>query len=408
MDILLVIFYTILFCFVIGSKKVFRAEGLSKLFLISVFLLKCLAGIAYCYLHIQKYNGGDTLQYFNDSNIIFNTLFEDPKKYFYLTFGPNGGTPPEYLKEYINAMGYWGDTGAYMVVRFNALVHLFSFGNFYVHSVFASFISLTGLFWLYKAVIRTTKYNFWFKVGTFLIPSVVFWTSGVHKESLLAFGLGLFFLSIVQLKKQFIKNLLLVILSAIFIFLVRDYILMLLIPGLIACAIAGWRPKYAIPIFIVIYMLGITLGSIVPTYEGKTLLELIAYKQELFKSLKAGNTDIGIQEFTPTLKSLFLQFPGAVKNSLLGPFFMDLKSPLHVFAMMENVLILAGIAICLLYTDFKNFQVAPLALWMLFFSLTLFTLIGYIVPNVGAIVRYRSLALPFLFVFLTWNLKERR
>jgi hypothetical protein len=40
----------------------------------------------------------------------------------------------------------------------------------------------------------------------------------------------------------------------------------------------------------------------------------------------------------------------------------------------------------------------PLTLFALNFAILLFLLIGYCVPNVGAIIRYRSPGMPFLFL----------
>jgi hypothetical protein len=42
-------------------------------------------------------------------------------------------------------------------------------------------------------------------------------------------------------------------------------------------------------------------------------------------------------------------------------------------------------------------------MWLVLFSLSLLTLTGFIVPNVGALIRYRSLALPFLAAALLYH-----
>ena len=86
------------------------------------------------------FSGDDTTMYFNQGNYIFSLLPHHPLRYLYLTIGANGGSSPRFIYSDVLTMGYWGDTSDYMVVRFNAIARLFSFGIFYVHAVFMAFI----------------------------------------------------------------------------------------------------------------------------------------------------------------------------------------------------------------------------------------------------------------------------
>ena len=80
----------------------------------------------------------------------------------------------------------------------------FSFGNIYVHNVFINFISLIGLTTIFKAfkpfLHHKEKVLFYLLA---LIPSILFWGSGLLKESIIFFALGLFFLNLFRLSQQF-------------------------------------------------------------------------------------------------------------------------------------------------------------------------------------------------------------
>ena len=101
-----------------------RGEGITRWAWVCILLAKCLLAIVYINLHYELFNGGDTWKYVRDGQIIFETLAEDPLKYLRLTFGPNNTELTPWLAPEIDAMGFWGDTSAYSVVRFNALANL--------------------------------------------------------------------------------------------------------------------------------------------------------------------------------------------------------------------------------------------------------------------------------------------
>lgn len=376
--------------------RFFHDERVSRNFFIFVFLLKVAAGITYS----LAFEGGDTRVYFHDANtIIYPSLWQNPLKYLYLTFGPNGGEIPAAVLPQVNAMGYWGDTSAYMVVRFNAVVRLFSFGNFYVHVVFMAFMSLMGLVWLHKAFAKAmgsaTAYSI---AAIFLIPSVLFWGSCVLKEGLLLFALGAFFYGAVLFSKTLsVKSLLLFAMGSFFVFLTRDFVFLLLFPGIFAFFVAANDPGKARWTFPLFYVLFFTAGCVLPVFNGNNFLEIVAYKQNQFLAINEGNTQIDVNPFEPTFAGLVTGLPQALKNSVLGPFFITADSFFHIAVMLENALLIL-VALLLLFSGKPRFN--QLTVWFLVFSVALLILIGYIVPNVGAIVRYRSLALPFLYLFL--------
>ncbi len=175
----------------------FRTIGLPHWFLGAVFVVKSLLAVMFLWVHMNYYNGADTARYISDGEIIYHTLFENPAQYLLLTFGPNNlATIPPLIAEQVEAMGYWFDDGAYMMVRFNALARLFSFGNQYVHGVFVAFLSTLGMWWLFKTLQQKGVPVWPLALGVFGLPSTLFWTSGVHKEGLLAFFLGGFVYSV--------------------------------------------------------------------------------------------------------------------------------------------------------------------------------------------------------------------
>jgi hypothetical protein len=123
----------------------------------------------------------------------------------------------------------------------------------------------------------------------------------------------------------------------------------------------------------------------------------IVKKQMEYLSLPAANTQIGLTPLQPSFKSfvsnapqalghvLLLPYPGAQPVNSLLPFSFELF--FYLFLLIR-----------LRFYVRKNSVKAdmPFLLFALFFTFTVFLFIGYIVPNMGSLIRYRSLFFPFI------------
>ena len=407
-DFLLPILYAAAFGGIIYRAQFFKLSP-GRLFLLNIFFVKCLLSVLYWKIHVNDYGGGDTFYYFLDGEIVGHTLEHDKWKYLQLVFGYNTGPHPAAIAHEIDMMGYWHDTSAYMVVRFNALVYLFSFGNPYVHGIFMSFLSLTGLLALYRGINKVLNANqAWIRFCIFGIPSVLFWTSGVHKEGLLIFGLGFFFYSILSIGRgeRNWKYVNMMIVSALLVFLVRDFIFYLLVPGMFAWQASKAFPRLG-PIFLVAaYVLCIAVGPQLDFMRGnRNYLNMIADKQYRFGKHMGGNTDIEQVPFHPTTRNMLRNLPLATYNATLRPFQIGIMPVGHAIIFFENLLLLALVVMGVVFFNPKAWYYDPLLAWMFAFGVSFICVIGLIVPNIGAIVRYRSIALPFVLIPLLYYIK---
>ena len=76
---------------------------------------------------------------------------------------------------------------------------IFSFGNYHVHSILLSYFAFLGSFSLANVFYKVSKLKMASYFAVFLIPSVVFWSSGILKEAILLFALGSFTFCIYKL-----------------------------------------------------------------------------------------------------------------------------------------------------------------------------------------------------------------
>jgi hypothetical protein len=79
----------------------------------------------------------------------------------------------------------------------------------------------------------------------------------------------------------------------------------------------------------------------------------------------------------------------------MRPYVWELNNLLYIPFSVE-ILVFEILFLLFIFFRKKNIQIPPLIYFCFFFSLTMFLIIGYTIPIIGAIVRYRSIYFIFL------------
>lgn len=405
MEVVLVLLYSALLSYIILKTNVFNSKSLTRTYILSFFLIKIVAGFLYLYIHKYLLDSGDMFAFFNDSIIVFGALKDNPLTYLQLVFGPNDlRHVPAHLVPYTDAMGFWFDKGNYVMVRINALFQLFSFGYFGVHIVFISFISLVGIYNIYRFF--EPYFNgdkLLLVIFLFFTPSIVFWYSGMHKEAVVIMALGFILNSYQHLVMRDFKVRWPLALAFGFLLLglTRFYIFAIFLPGLLALFI-GWRfsrvPK--LYLFTGVYLFFVLAGLLVHFYAPafSPIQEMAVRQQYFFDS--PGNSSFAIPVLDGSLSGLIRNLPMALVNSLIHPVPKDCftASFLCFLAMVESYIILAALIYGLFRIRWHRLLSNEMILYCFFSSISMLIVMGLIVNNAGALVRYKSVVLPFLLV----------
>jgi len=239
---------------------------------------------------------GDSYNFFFDSGILADHAQKDFWGYFQLLFGFHTNET-ELMSTHLAATNIWsyGNNGDFindnrLIIRINSVVHFFSFGNFYVHVLIFSGLAYTGILMIYKAFESYVSNKKIFLVSLILFPSIAFWGSGLTKETLTIFGLGLFFFSLNKIlfdKKSLLTFIVLIVACFILLFN-KPYVGIVLIPSMLFLFVAkkiNWKPVL-IPIWIVV----IIIGSIVLSYlpEKINLVDKLSFRQRDMINLGKG------------------------------------------------------------------------------------------------------------------------
>ena len=397
---IIVIVYVLILAFITYRYLAKRFPFFSRHFITALFLLKALAAIYYGLWHKRECGQCDTFLMFKAGNYIYDQLKEDPGKYFLLTFGPNGGHP-HYLDESdLSAVEYWGNTASYTVVRFNALIRPFSFGYYAVHSLFMAFFSFLALLYLFRYLcsIYPEKKKL-FVLILFLVPSVVFYGSGVHKEAIALIALSLIVPSFGHFLNGRRRALFLFLPSLFLLYLVKEFYFASLLPALLAWGISQrsrLHPGIIFTVTVLLFWAAVFLFSkMLPVSD---LARQMAEKQELFRATK-GASHFVIPPLDGSLASILKALPGALFNVFVRPLNGGIHSPFLFFYALENMAILLLTLWTIVSAEKMNFR-HPLFWFFFLFSLASLLIIGLIVPNIGAISRYRVPGLLFYLLAL--------
>ncbi|MEM9022438.1 MAG: hypothetical protein AAGB22_01760 [Bacteroidota bacterium] len=405
--------YFLVFLWLIHRWKFFQLPAVTRPMLMAFFGLKVLAGVSLTLVYTYYYTDrttADVFKYFDDSAIMFDALFTAPGDYFRMVFGI-GHEGPRFTSLYYTNMNSWIRTfetsvynDSHTIIRLNAVFRLFSFGHFQVHTIFMAFISFLGQVLIFRALQPFFRGKLRLLAGgIFMLPSVLFWSSGVLKEGLLFLAIGLVVQAFFELVHDRVRVWpFLRLLPGLGILLIlKFYILVAFLPAGMAYAWSHRGPsngqywKYP-AVLIACTLLTLQVQHVVPGFHVPSVL--VQKQQDFIRHaafLNSGS-QIAIPELEPTAGSLMRHAPMAAANTLLRPFPWDVNSSLMLLACGENALLLLILSLCLWFRLPWSAMHRNLFFFLMVYTIAVFILIGWTTPVTGAIVRYKVPALPFL------------
>lgn len=411
MEYLLFAGYLFLFAWLVTRTGFFKKTGLSNAQLVILFLIKIIAGILYGWIGI--YYGQFAYMYdtwgFHYAGLEeTKLLYNHPAEYFSNFF--HSGYENKFSGFLAAENSWWNDLKSNMFVKILSVFNIFSFGNYYTNVIFYSFISLFGPIAFYRVmndVFPGKKLQV--LLATFLIPSFAYWASGIHKDGLIFLAISLIVYHFYFGLKEnvfLLSRIVVIFISFLIILTFRNYLLIILIPALVAWYLSYRHPKRIIITFFSVYficsLLFFTLGYISPSLD---LPQAVINKQEAFRQLQ-GNSLIKPADLKPTAFSFLVNVPKALSSTILRPHPGDVKHLLSLAAATETIFLLL-LFLCFLIWKTNGVQSKAFLWFCVFFSFSFLLTIGYTVNFIGAIVRYRSIIIPFLLVpvicFTDWK-----
>jgi hypothetical protein len=331
-----------------------------------------------------------------------------------------------------NFSQFLSDNSAWTLFSHNAIIfvqiilNLFSFDNLYINTLLFSFPIFLGNVALYRLFRRRFPADPLTAVTIFLLPSTLFWTSCIHRDAALYALLGAMLYRIDRRGKTTFY-------AGIFFLLIiyfRSAVAFTLVPALL-----GWwlleappfsshshrsadrhhptpdghhpsvahHPSLAHRLILASACIGVVIIPALasPTLPGR-LLQAFSAHQRLFQILE-GHSRLYLPVLDGTWRGLLHVLPAAIRNGLFEPLPGSGGQPIYLAFSVELMLIWAVVVVASISAirsrpSKVSSPFPPLAfpVFCVIFALTGMLLIGTLVPFAGAIIRYRSIYLPFL------------
>lgn len=410
-NILPAIIWALILGVVAWRSNAFGKDFTQRKWFFGLFLLKVFVGIAvwaiYTFYYTDKQTS-DIYRFFADSQVVYRTLFDNPKHYLQLITGI-GGSAEEH-QPYFEAMNNWYksfDDGFInenrTLIRMNALLMPFTFGSYFGNLVLICFFGVWAQAFLYRQLIkRFAAIPLLLFAAINLWPSQLFWTSALMKEPLVMIGIAVSIGAVLRLKENISVGYIFLLLFGIWLTLFSKFYI-----GIALCfpllAFLFGREKISFGKSVLNYAVAITLllfctwgiGKVLPQFN---IPQIIAAKQHAFSKVasvtKAGSA-FYITPLAPSLKSMLELSPIGLFNSLLRPLPGDADGLMEYAAIAENIFFL-GVLIFLLIKIDRTSPYFSLAFSLLMFGIIILILGGITVNISGALVRYKMPAIPYL------------
>lgn len=422
-DLILTPFFLLIILLIenIYKNRKIKEEPLYRFYLPGL-LAKLMGGLGVCFVYTLYYNGGDTLQYFLDSQDVINLLFKKPGGFIEIVFTPN--SPEKFWANFDPDTGYpvyYRDPETFMVVRIVVFLVLISFKSFFVSTILLAWISFWGIFRLFK--IFATEYpeiTGKVAIAILFIPSVVFWGSGLLKDTITLSCIGYYFSAFYNIfirRKKVHTNIIILIVSAWLIISIKPYIIFGILPGSILWIVFKMLNQIrgeiartaALPL---IFIIGITFGyamllfleNQLAEYSMDQVLERAVVTQKDLKSEYYRGNSFDIGDFEANIPSMLALSHKAIEASLFRPYLFEANNIVMFISGLENAFILILTIIALYKVRVIYLPRFVLRNHMLMFSL-IFSLffafaVGISTSNFGSLVRYKIPIIPFYIVSL--------
>jgi len=404
---LFVLFYT-------SGKK-----GIEYKYLRLGLTAKIIGGISFGLIYMFYYGYGDTFTYFESAKILGDVFIEDPVYGLQLIFEVTDYVRVEdYLYNQFLVNYYRGDD-TFTVIKIAGLLSALAFGGYFSTTILFSCFAFLGQWKLYQTFIdRYPNIKFELAVAHFFIPSVIFWGSGIMKDSIVIGFLGLLIYSIDQAffqGKKKVKSIITILISSYFMYTIKSYVLLALAPAIIFWVFFTFSSKIKnVVVKFVVFPLVFVLVSLLSVY-GYLLVESIdkkfdsdrlmeqayIYQINHYTEIEKEGTRSGytlgefdksfggmVQKVFPSIgTTLFRPFPWEIKNFVMA------LSGLESFALTIFTLFVfykVKIRNLLSYLGSDGFIVLAIV-FTLFFAF----IVGFSSYNFGALARYKIPCMPF-------------
>jgi len=373
--------------------------------------LKIVAGVAVGLIYKFHYQTGDTFEYFNESSKIATYLAGNPLQIVCIYFDTCE------VQELTATLKYSDQTRALFFVKVVSIFYLLTGGSYWLIGAYFSFISFVGIYLLVKElqsnfpnVKSAAIYAFYF------LPTFVFWSSGLLKESLAIACLCVMCQIVLKMNRtsqyQRFGQWILFVFCLWILWKLKYYYAAVALPFLlllfiykITAAYKRWRP---IILGAVLLFSIILISNIHYNLNLSRVLDII-YENYLLGAKSSSGNYIRFYHFDGSLWSFILNLPLAIFSGLFRPLIGETNGVLQFMVATENLSVVVLLIFVLMRLKLLDVGENRFFVFLaLIFVFSMASFLAFSTPNFGTLSRYKVGYWPFVVYLLLTTFSEKQ
>lgn len=392
-------------------------DEVTRKYYFSALTLKIFGAIALGFIYQFYYNGGDTFAFHtHGSRHIWNAFMDSPMRGMELLFSTGEYKPG--LWDISETIWYYDDQKSFFIIRIATVLDFLTFSSYSGTAVLFSVIAFTGGWMLFLTFYRKyPQLHRWLAVSCLFIPSVIFWGSGILKDTItLAFlGIATYCIQVVFIDRQARFGYIVLMLFSFFVILsVKVYILMSFLMAVIVWIFSTYFFKIRSGMLRILVVPFVVLACVLLSYYGVNQLvkddprysfdklaetvRVTAYDIRYWTGKNAGS-GYSLGDLDGSFGSVMRLAPSAINVSLFRPYLWEISNPLMLLAALESLATLV-ITLWVLYKSNKKLFAAmgaPEVVFCLVFAIVFAFGVGVSSYNFGTLARYKIPVFPYFF-----------
>lgn len=372
---------------------------------------KLLCGIALGLLYRYYYTVGDTYGYFHDGARLAKLAHSDFSLYV------------EFLWKGTKKYAIWHELNfqrprATFMSKIASVLCLLTANNYWMVSLYLSFVSFIACWYLVKQIIRIhASLVLPAVVALLFLPSAVFWSSGLIKESIAM--AALYFLTAIFLKiwlRERVKvyTWMLIPLALWILWGLKYYYLAVFLPVITTALVMKYlvmpRMKYRqwyilLVVWSIVFIVPLWVASKVhPNFYPERFMNVIVENYRQFTYVSSPGDFIIYPSLKSEVGSIISYSPKALLSGLFRPFVWEARTGFQLLVAIENLILIALFVTSL--ARLKEIFVSKQRL--LFLSAAVYVILLCIflalsTPNYGTLSRYKTGFVSFFFLLVACN-----
>lgn len=284
-----------------------------------------------------------------------------------------------------------------------------SLNNFWIISVYLGLFAFLSIFAAAELIVSKFNLNIYsIGVSFLLLPSFVFWSSGLMKESLVTGCVGLVIYSgcCIALNRKIVLHLFLLVNFAIIIYVIKFYVAAIFLPMLFAAVII-YRFRQNVADKLSWFLIVLVVSGLFYVLAFSKFLSYNVVIQEL---LHNHYRTVLVSEPGKVVHfpGIYDGFTGIIKNTpkaffsgLFIPNIFNMRADISLLAGIENTLVLIISFIALVSCLIKRSGLNVYTVIVFFYCILMAILLTIASPNIGTLARYKVYYWPFWVYLIT-------